>query len=69
MVLALSAVVCISQIGNYFIDVVTGGVGKNGSTVAVSLKNPLKNFYVSETSLDPLPSQVTPENLLQPLIG
>lgn len=27
---------CMSQIGDYLVDVVTGGVGKNGSTVAVS---------------------------------
>uniref|UniRef100_A0A183DH16 Aa_trans domain-containing protein n=1 Tax=Gongylonema pulchrum TaxID=637853 RepID=A0A183DH16_9BILA len=42
VVLLVSAVMCISQIGNYFVEVVTGGVGKNGSTVAdTSVLSPL----------------------------
>ncbi|VDK68571.1 unnamed protein product [Onchocerca ochengi] len=38
----ISFLMCISQIGDYLVDVVTGGVGKNGSTVAdTSVLSPL----------------------------
>ncbi|VDN06136.1 unnamed protein product [Thelazia callipaeda] len=40
--LFIALLVCSSQICNYFVDVVTGGVGKNGSTVAdTSVLSPL----------------------------
>ncbi|KAL3981659.1 CDP-alcohol phosphatidyltransferase family protein [Acanthocheilonema viteae] len=38
----ISSLMCISQISDYLVDVVTGGVGKNGSTVAdTSVLSPL----------------------------
>ncbi|VDO27000.1 unnamed protein product [Onchocerca flexuosa] len=38
----ISFLMCMSQIGDYLVDVVTGGVGKNGSTVAdTSVLSPL----------------------------
>uniref|UniRef100_A0A915PS52 CDP-alcohol phosphatidyltransferase n=1 Tax=Setaria digitata TaxID=48799 RepID=A0A915PS52_9BILA len=38
----ISGLMCISQIGDYLVNVVTGGVGKNGSTVAdTSVLSPL----------------------------
>ncbi|EJD74008.1 hypothetical protein LOAG_18617 [Loa loa] len=38
----ISSLMCMSQIGDYLVDVVTGGVGKNGSTVAdTSVLSPL----------------------------
>ncbi|MCP9266269.1 CDP-alcohol phosphatidyltransferase [Dirofilaria immitis] len=40
--ISIASIVCISQIGDYVVDVVTGGVGKNGSTVAdTSVLSPL----------------------------
>ncbi|VDK88292.1 unnamed protein product [Litomosoides sigmodontis] len=38
----ISSLMCISQISDYLVDVVTGGIGKNGSTVAdTSVLSPL----------------------------